>query len=334
MKHLLNISLVLLVAACGSPEEGNLRDNSQAAPGEEAQGPSGVEVKLGSACASLDEDWETTPLSTVVVQGITQTLDAGSLDGVGPNFEVVEEFVTSGDSLIRKAWGRAVVLDRGANSVSLLSPQLQLDAQLTVPDCNPSDIEAINDCTAILSCYDQDALQVIDRATWTVSQTVSLTSFADDDAPGQIDQMIRIGNTTYVAMQRLDSQFAPSNTSVLVAIDNLNLTVIDTEPGVDGIQPYTLPCQKPFFNMAVYGNALAIACQGNPDDADVPPAVALFDLESKSFSILADSDTLGGTPTGITATGEGVFVAVTRNNPRCLGPKPSYPPPRPHQKSR
>ncbi len=147
--------------------------------------------------------------------------------------------VTAGDTVPRISAGRAFLLNRfGANNVE------ELDADrnyATLFQCalgagtDPVDIVVVSATKAYVSQYDSTVLAIVDPSVGPscngfVTGGIELAAYADADGIPEMDQMVLVDGSLYIALQLLDRTafFAPTGPGVLVEIDSGTDTVIGT----------------------------------------------------------------------------------------------------------
>lgn len=168
---------------------------------------------------------------------------------------VLDEYVIHSDALVR-AFGRHVfVINRlFADNVLVLdaADDYAVVSQYSVASIglNPSDLLRIDGTKAYVSLYESNALLVCHPLTGAVARTIDLSAFADADGKVEMDQMVRVGNRAFVALQKLDRRVVPwavTGTSSLVVIDTDTDTVVDADPDRPGVQDISLSLQNPYW---------------------------------------------------------------------------------------
>ena len=107
---------------------------------------------------------------------------------------------------------------------------------------NPHDIVFVSTTRAYVSRYDMTSVLIMNPQTGATLGTINLAAFADADGLPEMDQMFLAGNYLCVLLQRLDRTnfYTPVGTSYMVVIDTATDTVVDMNPGMNGVQPVTL----------------------------------------------------------------------------------------------
>lgn len=100
---------------------------------------------------------------------------------------------------------------------------------------NPHDIVVIDERKAYVTRYDAVSIAIVDPSVGPSCAgfrkgTIDLSPWTDRDGIPEMDQMIRIGDLVYVALQRLDRDdfFRPATNGAVVVIDSTSDTVVDT----------------------------------------------------------------------------------------------------------
>lgn len=118
-------------------------------------------------------------------------------------------------------------------------------------DPNPQSVAFTDDGLGWVPLFAAPAVQILDftrdPADWLVG-SVDLTPFADADGNPEAGLALTCGHTLFVAIQRLGPDFAPVDSSYLVAVDTAARAPIDLDPAADGAQGIALlgPWPKQF----------------------------------------------------------------------------------------
>ena len=206
-------------------------------------------VVLFQSGASAQRHVFCTTTSYEVVGGTSRV----SLDA--PYATVLDEYVIHSDALVR-AFGRHVfVINRlFADNVLVLDAanDYAVVNQYSVASTglNPSDLVVVNANKAYVSLYESNSLLVCHPLTGAVLGTIDLSAFADVDGKVEMDQMVRVGDRVFVALQKLDRRVIPwvvTGGSSLVVIDTVTDTVVDADPDLPGVQDIALNGQNPYW---------------------------------------------------------------------------------------
>lgn len=171
---------------------------------------------------------------------------------------VTNEFTVHSDAVVR-AHGRYVfVVNRlFADNVLVLDAgdDYRVVRQYSVAaiGLNPRDIEVVDDGKAYVSLFESNELWICDPLTGASLGTIDLSSFAVADDLVEPDQMVRVGNRVFVALQNLDRRvapWAPTGASTIVVIDTNTDTVVDADPDTPGTQGIVLQTQNPYWRLA------------------------------------------------------------------------------------
>ena len=209
------VALVALVALTGCPGK-----DFVLAPdtGGEGEGPSADGTHSRAVVATVSADYTVGGLALVRLDDWT-TLDGLTTLGADPQVTVTGE--------------RLVELNRGTdNSVRVyeLGSFEEPLIEFSVGDgANPHSAQICGGALW-LSLYGTDALGVYDIDSGASLASVSLAAYADDDGLPEPSSMVVIGETLYVAMERLDENSAhwTSDFGVIAAIDCASREIIET----------------------------------------------------------------------------------------------------------
>lgn len=292
LTYMCAMSVAVLLGACGPRPESPDRTG-------EAQGGGGDN---GEACRSVDLPTFGMQTGDVVSVNIAPDYSTGSVAHFNlDDRETVEGdlLTTTGDAVVRDVNGLPVILQRGpTSSLIKLDNDLDIVEQVDLGACNAYDVELLDDCRALVSCYDQSRAKLVNWQTHAVSDGPDFSAFADGDGIPEMDQILRMGEVLVVSLQRLDrdAMYAPDNPSLLALLNAQSLELVDTEPAtaeLDGIQ---LPCRNPFTEMHVgpAGRAV-VGCAGGPAaDSGPESMVVAVDIDTSTTEVLANETELGG----------------------------------------
>ena len=165
------------------------------------------------------------------------------------------------DSVIRTFENRVFIIQRfGSNSIVVIDPDNPSEPLInystddmgdSAPQSNPHDIEFVSLSKAYISRYGQNTLLIVNPLTGEHLGVIDLSLFADSDGIVEMDQMVLVGSTLYVALQRLDqnSFFSASNDSYIAVIDTSTDQLIDTDLESPGVQPIILEGRSPISDL-------------------------------------------------------------------------------------
>ena len=200
---------------------------------------------------------------------LTSDFTNGSLSAVDLDSRAVSRDVATVFSDARARWfgGLLYVVNRfGQDNIQVIDPAggFHTVRQFSVGNgSNPQDIAFVSATKAYVTRLASPRLLIVNPATGDSLGAISLAAFADADHVPEMDRMIRVGSTLFVELQRL-SNFTPTDSSFVVAIDTGADTVLDAVPGVPGIQPIALPGTNPTttFEFDSTGGRLVVGCTG------------------------------------------------------------------------
>ena len=177
------------------------------------------------------------------------------LDGGYPT--VTNEFTVHSDAVVRHFGRYVYVVNRlFADNVLVLDAgdDYSVVRQFSVSSTglNPRDVEAMRDDKAYVSLFESNTLLVCNPLTGATLTTIDLSAFADADGTVEADQMVRVGDRVFLALQRLDrrvSPWAPTGLSTIVVIDTVTDTLIDVDADTPGVQGIALEAQNPYWDL-------------------------------------------------------------------------------------
>lgn len=269
MKQWLAISTLLLVSsACDDAAR-------------EAPGSTKLDVTTphdhGDTILILGSDY-----STASVLAVTTSKDFGK---VKPN----EIGSFSSDAVLRKFGTSAVVLDRGGDNIAFLSVSEADDVQVAKQvalgaNCNPQDIELLDENRALVSCWNRAATLVVDFQHETSSDGVNLGALDTQDNSPNMEQMVRIGDKIYIAIQRLDG-YTVTQDGILAVIDAVTLNYE---------RSIALPCANPAGGLeADSAGFLLVNCYGS-SDLNKAAMLIRVDPSDDSHEVLIEQSGLDG----------------------------------------
>ena len=190
-------------------------------------------VILGAAVAPLVPDCAAADERAAIVSAASCDFATGGLAAVDvDDFTVLEHVIGSvePDSVVRVRDNRVFVVNRySGSSVQEVDPH---DSLKTLLRCsvgagsNPHDIVLIAPDKAYVTRYDAISIAIVDPSVGQscegfVRGYIDLSPWADADGIPEMDQMVRIDDRVFVAVQRLDRDdfFRPATNGALVVLD-------------------------------------------------------------------------------------------------------------------
>ncbi len=216
-----------------------------------------------------------------------------------------------GDAVARYHEGLLYVVGRGgANLLQIYNPELDM-ALVTEfslgTGLNPQDIAFDAAGEAYVSCYDKAILLRVDVATESIVASYSTSSFADADGLPETAWLKIIGDTLYIACQKLNrnNSYAPTGPGALLVFDTVNES-FGAPITLTGANPYT---QLEIIADGNGGSDLRVGCagfiglsDGGIERIDTSAGVSLgFDVSESEF---------GGDINAFVTTATGVIHAV------------------------
>lgn len=173
--------------------------------------------------------------SRAVVATVSADYAVGGLALVGLDDRMVQDDLTTlgADPQVRVTGDRLVQMNRGSeNSVriyelgSFEAPSLEFSLG---DGSNPHDA-AMCGGALFISLYGADGVGVYDPDSGATLATIDLSAYADDDGLPEAGSMVVIGDTLYVALERLDenSTYWTSETGLVAQIDCASREVTET----------------------------------------------------------------------------------------------------------
>ena len=201
---------------------------------------------------------------------LTSDYSSGGLSVGDLGTRVITRDVASAYSDARLRWfdGLLYIVNRfGQDNIQVINPAANYATvrQFSVGNgSNPQDIAVVSPTKAYVTRLASSRLLIVNPATGDSIGAIPLAAFADADQIPDMDHMIRVGSTLFVALERL-SNFQPTGASVVVAIDTQADTVLDAVPGLPGIQPIALPGTNPTtaFDYDAATQRLILGCTGS-----------------------------------------------------------------------
>jgi hypothetical protein len=199
-------------------------------------------VVLGAAAANAVPTCKAADRSTAVITTASCDFATGGLAQLDlATTSIVEHRVgaVEPDAVVRVQNDRVFAINRFSGSS--VQEVAQDGSLATLWRCsvgagsNPHDVVLIDGDKAYVSRYDAVSISIVDPSVGPscedfVRGTIDLSAWADRDGVPEMDQMLRIGDLVYVALQRLDRDdfFRPGGPGVLVVIDASTDTVVDS----------------------------------------------------------------------------------------------------------
>ena len=203
---------------------------------------------------------------------LTSDYSTGSLSAMDLSTRAVSKDVASvySDAAIRFYGGLIYVVNRyGQDNIQVIDPgagYTTLSQFSTGPGTNPQDIAFVSPSQAYVSLYERSYIQECNPATGALLDTISLSPFADGDHLPEMAHMTMVGNTLFVAIQRLDrlNGYVPSGPGLVAVVNTLTNTLIDVDPVAPGTQAIALTDSNPVTDfIQVPGTTeLWIGCAG------------------------------------------------------------------------
>jgi hypothetical protein len=160
------------------------------------------------------------------------------------------------DAVVRAHGDRVYLLGRfGCDHVQVIDgTNCQAGVQWsTGPGTNPHDIEIVTPTKAYVTLYDTNRIGIFNPQTGANLGQISLAAFSDADGFPEADEMARVGDRVFVAVERLDrnNNYSASNPSFLAVVDVTNDQLIDVDPQAQGVQGILLTGRNPFGELNV-----------------------------------------------------------------------------------
>ena len=212
---------------------------------------------------------------------------------------------TCADAVVRAHGDRVYVVGRlGCDFVQTIDAATgtTLGQWSTGNGTNPHDIEIYTSSQAYVSLYERDFILVVDPRNGSALGQVSLSVFSDADGLPEADEMVRVGDRLFVALERLDRPggYVAANPSVLAVIDCVTNQLVDVDPSTAGIQGVPLAGRNPTGELLFdpVRQKIVVACVGNYGAQDGGAEyVDPWTLQSDGFFV--SESTLGGDLTAV-----------------------------------
>ncbi len=236
---------------------------------------------------------------------LTSDYSSGGMSLGNLDTRVITRDVASAYSDARMRWfgGLLYVVNRfGQDNIQVIDPANNFTTvrQFSVGNgSNPQDIAFLSSTKAYVTRLASSRLLIVNPATGDSIGAIALGAFADADHIPEMDHMIRVGTTLFVALERL-SNFQPTDSSVVVAIDTRADTVIDAVPALPGIQAIALPGTNPTtgFDIDPATGRLILGCTGSYGVGD--GGIAWIDTQTLTSGGFAVTEpVLGGDVLGV-----------------------------------
>ena len=292
--------LVLLLLLAGLPA------CSDDAPGQDATVPDAAPCGPGDA----------TPLSQGRVLVATEQYGSGGavsvidLDTLEPTLNVA---LTTDDVTLRWFDHRIWVINRygGDNIMILADRDYHLQKQFSVrpaPNvpCNPHDLLFLSTCRAVLSCYAQPAVYLLDP-TAPVGQErvgeIDLSSLADDDGLPEVSHLAQVGSRVFATVQRLARAdgWVPVGTSYVAILDPEAQTLTGT---------IALESENPGGPLVRIPGTADLLVAGNGAWDGQHAGLERIHTDTDEASLALSADALGGIPTAFTVDASGCGFAL------------------------
>ena len=193
---------------------------------------------------------------TVAQRAVIATTDfsSGDLSVIDTRSRVAKNggILIHGDARVRTFGDRVYIINRlGQDNIIVLSKDdlaTPITQYSTGNGSNPHEIVVADAAKAYVTLYERKYLLVINPATGDSLGAVDLSGFADADGVPEASQMALFGSHLFVAIQRLnrDAFFGPTAFSTIAVIDTRTNTLVDVDPGANGIQGIALQATQPF----------------------------------------------------------------------------------------
>jgi hypothetical protein len=183
---------------------------------------------------------------------------------------------------------------------------------------NPRDIEAITPDRAYITLYESNSILICNPLTGATLGSIDLSAFADGDGLCEMDQMARVGDRVFVAVQAMERRTSPWTTtggSRLVVIDTTTDAIVDVDPLTPEPDAIPLTGQNPYWRMHFDGRLgrLLLVASGSflLRDGGLE-VVNPFTLQSEGF--LVDEGALGGELLDFAVVDDAVGWALTNDS--------------------
>lgn len=244
------------------------------------------------------------------VLSTTLAFDASSLEAVGPGCPSSTGGLvsTSGDAILRvQESGPVQILNRGTTSSLVnLDDSLLVTAEIPLRGCNAQEVVPLDHGDYFVTC---DFEATARRVSGVVAvPATDLSAFADRDGIPDMAGAVRVGDRIYVAIQRLDQEFAPTGNGQLVVIDATTLQVVDADPSTPATDVIDLPCDNP-GRVAADGDTLYVVCSGD-FSGNGGGGIVRVNRTDRSAGLVASDAELGGYPNNLILVGSDPVTLV------------------------
>jgi len=189
-----------------------------------------------------------------------------SLEAADPWTPYADELSIHSDAVLRWGEGHLAVIERlGVDAVRVLdSETLALISQFsTGTESNPQDLIVVGG-KAYISCNNTNEILIVAWPSGAPLGSVDLSGWADADGYAEPAGMALAEGLIFVAIQRLDRDYywLPVGDSYLAVLDPSTDTLVDVNPGQEGVQAIELPASNPSGELQVSGGAVWASCTG------------------------------------------------------------------------
>lgn len=225
---------------------------------------------------------------------------------------------TGGNATLHCANGSLYVLSKTDGTVSrahLATQQVQIIA--TVGPNELQDIAVVDSSTAFLTLRSATRLLRLNLTTGATTNSVNLSPFADDDGIPDLGMMAMHDGRLFVQVRRFNDSgdFGYKAPAYLAVIDIKSEQLIDTEPGIPGVQAIELLGTAPKHKMQVLSQTaeLFVSASGAVHDEGGIEVINLTTLRSKGLIISEAFDAIGADlgPFVMVNPDEGFLVSST-----------------------
>jgi hypothetical protein len=160
---------------------------------------------------------------------------------------------------------------------------------------NPVDIKFISEHKAYISCENNPSVLIVDPYTGTVTGAINITRFAykadgvADETNPHAGRMVLENGLLYVGLQRLDSNYQPGAKSLILVINTVNDSILDT------IQLNS----KNIQDLKIVDGKMYASCPGEAYGTIGDGDIESVDLSSRSVATIIDETALHGNPNAI-----------------------------------
>jgi hypothetical protein len=257
------------------------------------------------------------PAGTLLSVGAPLDFSAGVVDALPfaqGGSSHLNAMLATGDAALRKLGDQAVVINRGhSNNLLVVTGGIGPGRQISLGDtpCGPHDVELLDGCRALVTCYDATKLKIVHLDSGLVEDGPDLAAFADADGLPEMDQLAVADGKVFVSLELLDrtSWYAPTGPGLVVVLDATTLEVVDTDSTTAGVQGLGV-CTDPYTDFAPGPDGhLYLGCYGTYGVADSAGVVAI-DPTTLAVTTIADGPKVGGTISYLRVGADGTPYAV------------------------